>query len=167
MSKINFLKEFSRGCDDIVGTAITISSKYTDELDDIMFDIKQLLDNQDSLTVDDLTKYIAIIPVMIYDLIDKMQVLAIRTDAARTERKTEFNRAYITSDESTVAAKTSSAQLSTENEQFVEDIYNRVYKLCENKIEAAEMLHSSLKKILQWKLTEMETTRNDMLANRR
>ena len=167
MSKLDIIKEFNKDCDEVVTTATTIADKYTNDLDVVLFEIRELLDRQTELSVDDLTKYIAIIPVMIYDLIDKMQVLGVRSDAAKTERKTQFNKAYITREETTVAAKTSDAQLIVEDEQFIEDMYSRIYKLCEAKIDVAEMLHSSLKKILQWKLTELETTRNDMLANRR
>lgn len=167
MSKLDIIREFNKDCDEVVTTATTIADKYTNDLDIVLFEIRDLLNRQTELSVDDLTKYIAVIPVMIYDLIDKMQVLGVRSDAAKTERKTQFNKAYITSEETTVAAKTSAAQLIVEDEQFIEDMYSRIYKLCEAKIDVAEMLHSSLKKILQWKLTELETTRNDMLANRR
>lgn len=167
MGKLDIIKEFNRSCDEVVNTSITIASKYTEDLDNVIFDVQELLQDRDSMSVDELTKYIALIPVMIYDLIDKMQVLGVRSDLARMQRRAEFNRVYIEQEYGTVPEKTSIAQTASENEQFIEDMYNGVYKLCTRKIETADMLHSSLKKVLQWKLTELEVTRNDMLANRR
>lgn len=96
-----------------------------------------------------------------------MQVLGVRVDAAKTQKKTRFNTAYMHSDESTVAAKTSDAQLMVEEEQFIEDIYIRVYKQCEKKLDIADMLHSSLKKLMNLRLNEFNVTRNNMMANGR
>ena len=164
--KLQLITQFDEQCKDVVSTATTIADKYTEPLDDTMFKVQELLKDKDALSVTDLTKYIALIPVMIYDLVDNMQILGVRTDAAKMQRKAEFNKAYLNQDTGTVAEKTSTAQVACEDNQFIEDIYTRVYKLCEHKIEVATMLHGSLKKILQWKLTEMEVTRTDMLSNR-
>ena len=165
MGKLDLVKQFNRQCDDVVDTALTISEKYTACLDDCIYNVKELLQNTATISNEDLEKYIALIPVLMYELIDKMQVLAVRVDAAKTQKKTEFNKAYITSEENTVAAKTSSAQL--QDEQFIEDIYIRVYKHCEKKLDTAEMLHSSLKKLMNWRLNEFDVTRNNMIANGR
>lgn len=167
MGKLDLVKQFNRQCDDVVDTALTISEKYTECLDDCIYNVKELLQNTDTISNEDLEKYIALIPVLMYELIDKMQVLAVRVDAAKTQKKTKFNKAYITSMELTVAAKTSSAQLQVEDEQFIEDIYLRVYKHCEKKLDTAEMLHSSLKKLMNWRLNEFDVTRNNMIANGR
>ena len=167
MGKLDLVKQFNRQCDDVVDTALTISEKYTACLDDCIYNVKELLQNTATISNEDLEKYIALIPVLMYELIDKMQVLAVRVDAAKTQKKTEFNKAYITSEENTVAAKTSSEQLQVEDEQFIEDIYIRVYKHCEKKLDTAEMLHSSLKKLMNWRLNEFDVTRNNMIANGR
>ena len=167
MGKLDLVKQFNRQCDDVVDTALTISEKYTGCSDDCIYNVKELLQNTATISNEDLEKYIALIPVLMYELIDKMQVLAVRVDAAKTQKKTEFNKAYITSEENTVAAKTSSAQLQVEDEQFIEDIYIRVYKHCEKKLDTAEMLHSSLKKLMNWRLNEFDVTRNNMIANGR
>lgn len=167
MGKLDLVKQFNRQCDDIVDTALTISEKYTECLDDCIYNVKELLQNTAIISNEDLEKYIALIPVLMYELIDKMQVLAVRVDAAKTQKKTEFNRAYMDSEANTVAAKTSDAQLQVEDEQFIEDIYIRVYKHCEKKLDTAEMLHSSLKKLMNWRLSELDVTRNNMIANGR
>ena len=167
MGKLDIIKGFNAQCNDIVDTALTISEKYTGCLDDCIYEVKELLQNTTTISNEDLEKYIALIPVLMYELIDKMQVLSVRVDAAKTQKKTEFNKAYITSEQSTVAAKTSSAQLQVEDEQFIEDVYVRVYKHCEKKLDTAEMLHSSLKKLMNWRLSEMDVTRNNMIANGR
>ena len=167
MSKLDIIKEFNKQCGDVVNTALTISKKYTSTLDDCIYEVKELLQNTSTLSNDDLEKYIALLPVLMYELIDKMQVLGVRVDAAKTQKKTRFNTAYMHSDESTVAAKTSDAQLMVEEEQFIEDIYIRVYKQCETKLDIADMLHSSLKKLMNLRLNEFNVTRNNMMANGR
>jgi hypothetical protein len=167
MSKLDIIKEFNKQCGDIVNTALTISEKYTSTLDDCIHEVKELLQNTSTLSNDDLEKYIALLPVLMYELIHKMQVLGVRVDAAKTQKKTRFNTAYMHSDECTVAAKTSDAQLMVEEEQFIEDIYIRVYKQCEKKLDIADMLHSSLKKLMNLRLNEFNVTRNNMLSNGR
>ena len=167
MGKLDLVKQFNQQCDDVVDTALTISEKYTHCLDDCIYEVKELLQNTTTISNEDLEKYIALIPVLMYELIDKMQVLGVRVDAAKTQKKSNFNTAYMDSEASTVAAKTSDAQLQVEDEQFIEDIYIRVYKHCEKKLDTAEMLHSSLKKLMNWRLSEFDVTRNNMIANGR
>ena len=167
MGKLDLVKQFNHQCDDIVNTALTVSEKYTSYLDDCIYEVRELLQNTSTISNEDLEKYIALIPVLMYELIDKMQVLGVRVDAAKTQKKNNFNTAYMDSVETTVAAKTSDAQLQVENEQFIEDIYIRVYKQCEKKLDTAEMLHSSLKKLINWRLSEFAVTRNNMIANGR
>ena len=166
MGRIDILREFNNECNDIVDTAMSIANKYTNLLDICIFDLKHLLENAPDLSDEKLNHYIAYIPVLIYDLTDRMQILAVRTDAAKMQRKTQFNQVYV-QQSGTIADRSSEAQLQSVDEQFIEDIYTEVYKCCQNKIEAANSLHASLKKIQSWRLAEMDVTKNNMLANGR
>ena len=94
-----------------------------------------------------------------------MQDLGIKSDAAKMERKNQYNKAYQEQTHGTVAQKTSVAQDACQDEQMIEDIFNRVYKKCENRIDVASMLHGSLKKILQWRISELEVTRTNVYSN--
>ena len=94
MSRIAIIKDFNKSCADIVSTATQISDKYTEPLDKVIFEVQTLMQDRDQLSVDELTKYISLIPVMIYNLVDNMQILGDRTDAAKMQRKAEYNKAY-------------------------------------------------------------------------
>jgi hypothetical protein len=121
--------------------------------------------NKDDLTIEQINFYITMIPVLLYDLHDKMQNLGVKGDAAKMQRKNQYNKAYQEQESGTVAQKTSVAQEACKDEQMIEDIFSRVYKKCENKIDIATMLHGSLKKILQWRVSELEVTRTNIFSN--
>ena len=74
-----------------------------------------------------------------------------------------FNEIYYKQEHGTVAQKTAVAQMGSNSEQMIEDVFNRVYKKCEDKVEMATMLHGSLKKILQWRVSELEVTRTNII----
>ena len=48
---------------------------------------------------------------------------------------------------------------------MMEDVFNRVYKKIETRIDMATMLHGSLKKILNWRISELEVTRTNTFSN--
>lgn len=156
-----YLNDFNSQTDDIIETANRIAVVYTEELDECIEEVNDLLKNKDDLTIDQLNYYISIIPIYLYRLTDTIQDLGVKTDAAKMQRKNQYNKTYQEQEHGTVPQKTSVAQQSCEDEQMIEDIYVRVYKKCENKIEMATMLHGSLKKILQWRVTELEVTRTN------
>ena len=84
--------------------------------------------------------------------------LGIEGDTAKVLRQEAFNNAYLEVEEKTVQAKTSAAQQLVISEQLVENAFARAYKKAKNRIEVANTLHSSLKKVLQWKISELEVT---------
>lgn len=165
--KLDILKTFSKDCVDIVDTAYKIEDRYTDEANKCIDKITTLMENTKELSNEDLMYYIVEIPVIIYNLTDIIQELSVKTDTAKMQRKHKYNNTYLTQETGTVAHKTSIAQQACQDEQFIEDIFSKVYKQCERKIEVLEMLHASLKKILNWRESEMELTRNNMLSTGR
>lgn len=159
------LKSFDEETESIIDTVDVICDKYTSQLDKCIEEVNDLIKNKDDLTIEQINYYIIIIPVLLYELHDKMQNLGVKTDAAKMQRKNQYNKAYQEQEQGTVAQKTSVAQQCCEDEQMIEDIFTRVYKKCENKIEIATMLHGSLKKILQWRVSELEVTRTNTFSN--
>lgn len=162
---LNYLNEFDSECDEIIDTVDRIAITYTKELDKCIEEVQDLIKNKDDLTIEQINFYITMIPVLLYDLHDKMQNLGVKGDAAKMQRKNQYNKAYQEQENGTVAQKTSVAQEACKDEQMIEDIFSRVYKKCENKIDIATMLHGSLKKILQWRVSELEVTRTNIFSN--
>lgn len=148
---------------DIIDTVNNITKNYTSELDKCINEIQELLSNGEDISPQQLNYYISVLPVLLYDLTGRITELGIKSDAAKMQRRTVFNDAYVQQTQGTVSQKTSVAQNQSMNEQFVEDIMLRAYKECEHKIDIATMLHSSLKKVQSWKTSELEITRNNIL----
>lgn len=148
---------------DIIDTVNSITKNYTSELDKCINEIQELLSNGEDIPPQQLNYYITILPILLYDITGKITELGIKSDAAKMQRRTVFNDAYIQQTQGTVSKKTSIAQNQSMNEQFVEDVMLRAYKECANKIEIATILHSSLKKVQSWKTSELEITRNNIL----
>lgn len=165
--KINMselVKSFDENLQDTLDTATQVVKMYTKDLDICIEDIKNIL-NQDDMCIDDLNYYICYIPVLLYELNTTLQQLGIKTDAAKMQRKEMFNTTYNELDHGTVQYKTSYAQQVCQEEQMIEDIFTRIYKECEGKMEIAVMLHGSLKKILNYKTAEFEITRDNRNSN--
>ena len=157
------ISEFDEQMNDVLETVNTIAITYTKQLDNCIEEVKELLKNKDDLTIEQLNYYISYIPVLLYELTDKIQDLGVKTDAARMQRKQMFNEIYDKQEHGTVAQKTAVAQMGSNSEQMIEDVFTRVYKKCEDKVEMATMLHGSLKKILQWRVSELEVTRTNII----
>lgn len=162
MAKLQLIKKLDEDTVDIIDTVNTITKSYTEELDKCINEVRQLLSTGEDISPDTLNYYITLIPVLLYGLTDKITQLGIKSDAARMERKKTFNDTYINTEHGTVTEKTSIAQNMAMDDQFVEDVMLRAYRECADKIEIATMLHSSLKKVQNWRTSELEITRNNI-----
>ena len=162
--ELSLVNKFDSECDDLLDIIDDLVIYYTKPLDDYIEIIRKDLRNCDAMTNDTLANHIATLPVLIYNLTDKLQYFGIKQDAAKMQRRTVYNNAYQNTENGTVAQKTTIAQEACTDEQMIEDIFTRAYKTCESKLEIADMLHSSLKKVLQLRMTELEVTRNNMLS---
>ena len=162
MGRLQLIKTFDKNTVDIIDTVNTITKSYTGELDKCINEVRQLLSTGEDISPDTLNYYITLIPVLLYGLTDRITQLGIKSDAAKMERKKTFNDTYINTKDGTVTEKTAIAQNMAMDDQFVEDIMLRAYEECADKIEIATMLHSSLKKVQNWRTSELEITRNNI-----
>ena len=85
-----YLNDFNSQTDDIIETANKIAVVYTEELDECIEEVNDLLKNKDDLTIDQLNYYISIIPIYLYRLTDTIQDLGVKTDAAKMQRKNQY-----------------------------------------------------------------------------
>lgn len=161
--RLSLIQKLNTDTLDVIDTVNNITSSYTSELDKCINEIQELLSKGDDIPPQQLNYYITILPILLYDITGKITELGVKSDAAKMQRRTVFNDAYIQQAQGTVSKKTSIAQNQSMNEQFVEDVMLRAYKECASKIEIATMLHSSLKKVQSWKTSELEITRNNIL----
>lgn len=158
-SKVRTLKhEVEVGSETLLKVVDQLTKKYCKELDNAIDEVGELLKDKSDLVVDDLNYYISYLPILMYYAGNSIEDLGIEGDTAKAVRVEAFNAAYLEVDEKTVQAKTSAAQQLVITEQLVENAFSRAYKKCKSRIEMASVLHSSLKKVLQWRISEMEIT---------
>lgn len=157
----DLVDKFELSMQDTENVVNYLCNEQTKELDDCLQAVRTLLKNPDDITIDQLNYYLMYIPILLYDISQKVQVLGVKSSMAKIERKTKFNEVYMNLKKGTVSHKTAISQNQSIDEQLIEDIYNRVYKTCEDKMEMADLLHSSLKKVHNSKIDEIGITNNN------
>ena len=136
--------------------------KYCRDLDNAIDEIKELLKDKDNIEVSKLNYYISYLPILMYYSGNGLEDLGINSDLAKTTRQDAFNEAYLKAGEGTIPEKTSIAQRAVISESVVEKAFDRAYKKVKSRLEYASTLHGSLKKVLQWKISELEVTRTNI-----
>ena len=81
--------------------------------------------------------------------------LGIRDDIAKAVYKEMYHTARASQDKGTVADKDSLAELASQEQYIVSSAYTRAYKTLKAKVENAQELLSSCKKVLTRRMTEM------------
>lgn len=158
-SKVRTLKkEVEESSIQVIQIVDQLVKKYCKELDNAIDEISDLLKHPDELTTEDINYYIMYLPILMYYAGNAIEDLGVQGDTAKAYRREVFNEAYLKVEEKTVQGKTSAAQQYAQSEQVLEDSFARAYKKAKNRLEVANILHSSLKKVLQWKISELEVT---------
>lgn len=133
-----------------------IVSEQAYEMDKLIDDIKYDLKNQDTMAEDDLMYYISVIPTEIYFLADRAENIGILSDSSKALRKEKYDDLYLKAIGKTVADKTSETNKLVMSEIIIENAYKRAYKKIQSKLDIAELQLNSLKKVLQWRTTQIE-----------
>lgn len=84
--------------------------------------------------------------------------LGIKDDISKAIYKEVYNRER-DEGQGTVADKNSLAELASQQEYLTNVCYNRAYKIMKSKVDNAQELLGSVKKVMSSRLTEMELTR--------
>lgn len=153
--------------DPIIQATDELVERYGGALDNLVREIKTLINNKDDLTIEQLNYYIAEIPIMLYGISNEINDLGVCADLSKTQRRSKYNATMLASTEGTVSQRTAHAQTSVEEEQLMEDIYSRAYKKLQHRMEQAESLHNALKKILNYRISELEVTRQNIIHTNR
>lgn len=147
----------SRQMDEIVDSII---SDYTKDLDNYVDFIRGLLaDGQNPPTDVELDDFVMNLSTYIYFASGMCERLGIRDDIAEAVYREMYHTVRSNIDEGTVADKNSLAELEAQKENVVAICYARAYKTVKAKVEAAQELLSSCKKVLSRRLANMELTR--------
>lgn len=133
---------------------------YTKDLDKYINFIRECLaDGENPPTNEELDDWVMNLSTYIYFASGTCEQLGIRDDISKSVYKEVYHTKRNELSSGTVADKDSIAELESVQEQITNIIYNRSYKIMKAKVENAQELLSSCKKVLSHRLTAMELTR--------
>ena len=151
------VEEKSGIMDNIVNDII---APYCKDLDSYVLFIKDCLkDGENPPTTDELDDFCLNLSTYIYFAGGMTEQLGIRDDISRAVYKEMYHTARASQDKGTVADKDSLAELASQDEFIVSSAYTRAYKTLKAKVENAQELLSSCKKVLSRRISEYELTR--------
>ena len=137
-----------------------IIKPYCKDLDAYVSFIKDCLkDGENPPTNDELDDFCLNLSTYIYFAGGMCEQLGIRDDIAKAVYKEIYHTRRSELNSGTVADKDSLAELASQSESVTSFTYTRAYKTMKAKVENAQELLSSVKKVLSHRLSEMELTR--------
>lgn len=136
----------------------SIVDKNCHELDEAVGDVYRILHSSREISIDDLNYYIALIPTHMYYVGNSLENIGIQGDSAAAIRRERFDKAYLEVEGKTINDKQSAANQLVVSETLIEQAFSRAYKKTRSRLDYADSILNSLKKILQWRMSEMEVT---------
>ena len=150
------VEQHSTIIDDIVNDII---HPYCKDLDRYVAFIRDCLkDGENPPTNSELDDFCMNLSTLIYFAGGMCEQLGIRDDISKALYKEVYNTHRSEQASGTVADKDSFAELKSQNEQVTNICYNRAYKIVKNKVENAQELLGSCKKVLSRRMSEFELT---------
>lgn len=146
----------SKSIEDIVDDII---KPYCRDLDYYVEFIKDLLKKGENQPTDEeLEDILMNLSTFIYFAGGMVEQLGIRDDISKVIYKETYHSKRSELSGGTVADKDSLAELASQQEQLVNVCYNRAWKIMKSKVENAQELLASCKKVLSRRMSEMELT---------
>ena len=133
-----------------------IISPYASSLDKYVSFIKDCLkDGENPPTNEELDDFCMNLSTYIYFASGMTEHLGIRDDIAKAVYKEMYHTARASQESGTVADKDSLAELASQEEFIVSAAYTRAYRCMKMKVESAQELLQSCKKVLSRRMEEM------------
>ena len=141
---------------DIVNSII---KPYSEDLDRYVLFIKDCLkDGERPPTDDELDDFCLNLSTLIYFAGGMCEYLGIKDDISKALYKEMYHESRAKLEKGTVADKDSLAELASQKESLINVCYNRAFKLMKSKVENAQELLSSCKKVLSRRMQEYNLT---------
>ena len=137
-----------------------IIERYSGELDNYMNFIRGILRNDEQPPTDaELDDFALNLSTMIYYTSVGAEQMGIRDDLSHSAYKEAYNVARSMQKSGTVADKNSQAEIDAQAERVVNIVYSKSYKILKAKVDAAQEMLSSVKKIISRRMNEAELSR--------
>lgn len=130
--------------------------KYCKDLDDLMYVIREELQNNGEITDEELEFHIMDLANILYFTGSAQEDLGIKEDICKAIRQEVYSKAREQATGKTVADKTAQAELIAQAETMTLAIYSRAYKKVKLRMDAGYEMLNSLKKVMNKRITEME-----------
>lgn len=148
----------------VSSVADKIVSEYTENLDKIMLEVKHNVIEKQPAPINELEKYFLELSTEIYFISSNTEKLGMYDYVSKLKAQETYNDAYLKYIEDgasakkkpTVAELTALAEKDSTEDNVMHDIYMRAYKIIKNKVSSAELIVSSLSKILTSRLQESQ-----------
>lgn len=132
-----------------------IIERYSGELDEYMSFVMGILkDDKQPPTDAELDDFIMRLSSLIYFTSVGAEQMGIRDDLSHSIYKEAYNTARTLQKTGTVADKNTQAEIDSQTERVVNIIYNKSYKILKAKVESAQEVLSSCKKVLSRRMAE-------------
>ena len=142
--------------DDIVKDII---QPYCKDLDVYVTFVKGCLGNgEQPPTTSELEDFCMNLSSLIYFAGGSCENLGVRDDISKAVWKETYNNARDSLERGTVADKNSQAELESQQEQLTNICFSRAYRTMKAKVDAAQELMSSCKKVLSHRMQEEQLT---------
>lgn len=134
-----------------------IISTYSKELDDYVLFVKGIVSDDENPPTDaELDDFTLRLSTLIYFTNVGAEQMGIRDDLSKAAYKEAYNIARSMIDKGTVADKNMQAEIDATAEHVVNIVYSKSYKILKAKVEAAQELLSSVKKVISRRMSEAE-----------
>lgn len=151
------IEENSKLMEDIVEQIVC---QFSEDLDNYVYFIRGCLQNGErQLTNEELDDICMNLSTLIYYASYQCESLGIKDDISKALYKEIYHSKRSELSSGTVADKNSLAELQSQNEQLTAIAYSRAYKMLKAKVESAQELLSSAKKLVSRRMQEYELTR--------
>ena len=131
--------------------------EYTDAMDEYIDKIRVFLEaGVEQLTLEELNNIMLRISTYNYFLAGRLEKAGIKSSVAQAVRDEAYNKAYRNHITGTVEHKKAIANESIVDEEVINIIYGRLYKLLKSKYDSAVRLIEGLRKIITAKVEEMK-----------
>ena len=134
-----------------------IIERYSGELDDYMNFVRGILRNDEQPPTDaELDDFAMNLSTLIYYTSVGAEQMGIRDDLSHSVYKEAYNTARAIQKSGTVADKNTQAEIDASAERVVNIVYNKSYKILKAKVESAQEVLSSVKKVMSRRMNEAE-----------
>ena len=155
---IDIYREVEKNGDLINNIVDGILKKYCEELDNYVKFINSVLEDTDNPpSSEELDDFVMQLPTYMYFAGQGQEALGIRDDISQAYKKEVYSNAYNVA-EGTVGEKNAIASLESQQEEIVSIAYQRAYKKMKHRMDMAQEILQSIKKVMSRRMAEQHTT---------